>query len=912
MMFSKMKSTILIALACAAAATCSPTAFAANCVAGTWQSPPDQSIFDAHNRAFPVRAESQHFQLRWPANKPNHLTAAQAQEALRKLESLWSWYTSPPVNWVEPFCDSAQKIKAQIFTDDGYGFSGSGAGQRTLAMWVHKDALLHGTGVLAHEFTHTLQFASEGLRQSAYSGWVWESHANFMAESFPENRASAGCNSDHAWMPHIYYGSTRNRYCNGQFWEYVKNTYGFGAVNGMFTSTRNILGQDPLESMKKNMGWSDAQFNDVFGTYAMRNVNWDYIAPDGFNKGAVFRNAFGPNTDVSGDVAKRLRLARLEPIDKARGRYVVSNYWAPQRFGYNIVRLIPKPGAASIQVAFRGVVQDQIAPGAQLGGVVFEPGNNGDAAWRDAKVSAPNSDWRWGVVAIDANGKSRYSPLQRGARADINFALSPGDREVYMVVTATPSKYQKIFWDQKYNSLYRYPWKVQLTNATPDGQQDGYNPGFPPGRRHANGGGWVANGAQVDASAYVGPNAAVLGGEVRGNARVEDYAIIWNGRVLDNAIVGGLTQFNRNLTASDRAEIRLIRASAQTFNDGTMFTGNVKLFGDLESHLGRNTLSRGVFTGFLTLDEAMKAEWGANLTKLPVEVTAPVPPGWPDPEVQVIRPLADLNAAVAHAYSLFGTDGASTARVLSDQNFQLIKRPGLAGKCASFEAVNWPGYYLRHAGYRIRLAQNDGSDLMKQDATFCERERKTGSAWESVNYPGHFWYLNAQKELWIARFDGASDFELRTSFLMGDSDVPVVQMKLGGLCPTVDAWSQEANRVVILWHCNQGPNTWQLSRHTENYYEVKATHSGKCLDVLQESTAAGAGIVQNTCRRAAWSQQWKLDVKYDGSVTLTNRYTNQNLTAANSAWMNWSPATHLTQQNPADTLNQWFGLTPSK
>ena len=614
--------------------------FAASCVAGNWQGPPDMSIFDAHNRSFPVKAESQHFQLRWPDNKPNHMTPAQAQEALNKLESLWSWFTSPPINWTEPYCDSAQKIKAQIFTDDGYPFTGSGAGQRTQAMWVHKDALINGIGVLAHEFTHTMQLASEGMRAGDYAGWVWESHANFMAFNYPTNRTqvdAVGCATDHAWMPHIYYGSTRNRYCSWQFWEHVKNNYGFGAVNGMFSSTRNVLGQDPLETLKNSMGWTDTQLNDVFGAYAMRNVNWDYVTPDGFNTGALFRKAFGGNTDLAGDfwqAGKQLRLARLDAIDASRGRFIVNNYWAPQRFGYNLVRLVPNAGASSIQVAFRGVVQDQAVPGAQVGDVAFEPGYSGVGShpdWTNAKVPNPDSDWRWGVVAIEAAGNARYSPLQSGARADMNFAMKPGDREVYMVVVATPKKYQKIFWDQKYNSLYRYPWKVQLTGAQPDGYQPGYNPGFPAGHRHANGGGWVANGAQVDASAYVGPNAAVLGGEVRGNARIEDYAIISNGRVLENAIVGGLTRFNRNLTATNSAEIRVVRAGGTTFEDGTVFAGTVKIFGDAEvMPLGKITLTRGVFSGYLTPELAARGEFGANRVTMPVEVTAPVPAGWPD------------------------------------------------------------------------------------------------------------------------------------------------------------------------------------------------------------------------------------------------------------------------------------------
>ncbi|SFK96926.1 AbfB domain-containing protein [Methylorubrum salsuginis] len=41
------------------------------------------------------------------------------------------------------------------------------------------------------------------------------------------------------------------------------------------------------------------------------------------------------------------------------------------------------------------------------------------------------------------------------------------------------------------------------------------------------------------------------------------------------------------------------------------------------------------------------------------------------------------------------------------------------GACASYEAVNWPGYYVRHQNYSFYLAKFDGSDLFKQDASFC-------------------------------------------------------------------------------------------------------------------------------------------------------------------------------------------------
>lgn len=35
-----------------------------------------------------------------------------------------------------------------------------------------------------------------------------------------------------------------------------------------------------------------------------------------------------------------------------------------------------------------------------------------------------------------------------------------------------------------------------------------------------------------------------------------------------------------------------------------------------------------------------------------------------------------------------------------------------------FESVNFPTYYIRHQGYRLKISTSDGSDLFKQDASF--------------------------------------------------------------------------------------------------------------------------------------------------------------------------------------------------
>lgn len=662
------------------------SAQAQSCVPGTWVAPPN-TLWDSVNGSFAVQAESARFQIR--SSGPGLLTQQQAQTALTGMEALLDWFTGPTVKWPEPFCDSAVKYKVQIFTSENYGLSGAGAGDRAPAIWVGPGALIAiGAGQVSgmvHEFTHAMQFHSRGMRDTQLGGWMWESHAEFMAHQYPGNPDKTGCSSLSAWMPHLYYGSTRARYCNWQFWDHLKNKYGFAAVSDIFLKTAGQTGQDPLAVLMRNQGWSAALLGDEFGQYAMRNVSWDYIdGQDGFNRGAAYRASYGPITDLGQvpdySVAKRLRVARLEAIDVASRRFVVSKFFAPQRFGYNIVKLVPDGGASRVSVNFRGVVQSAIAAGAELGTGAYQPGAAPD--WTaHVMPTNPASNWRWGVVAIDQNNNPRYSPMQRGATGSLDFALQAGDLGVYLVVAATPDAYHGIFWDQTYHTLYRYPYKVELAGAMPDGFQAGYQPnianGFPPGARHPNGGGWVANGAVVDPTAYVGPNAAVLGGRVRGAARIEDYAVVWNGTVQDNAIVGGLTQLNANLTVANSARIRSVMAGGQTFDAGSVVNGTAILYGDLETHLGSTPLSRGAFSGYLDQNFAARPEFGANRTAEPVEVTAAVTKDWPSaanrpPVVALSTPAANSSYAQGAVVTVTGTasdaDG-SVARVeLYDNN----------------------------------------------------------------------------------------------------------------------------------------------------------------------------------------------------------------------------------------------------
>jgi hypothetical protein len=78
-----------------------------------------------------------------------------------------------------------------------------------------------------------------------------------------------------------------------------------------------------------------------------------------------------------------------------------------------------------VSVRFRGVLQWQAAST-----------NFGTHANQPKSIGTPDSDWRWGLVALDASGsKPRYSALQHGSDADLTFCVGPADAQLYLVVS---------------------------------------------------------------------------------------------------------------------------------------------------------------------------------------------------------------------------------------------------------------------------------------------------------------------------------------------------------------------------------------------------------------------------------------------------------------------------------------------
>lgn len=529
------------------------------CTEGTWKAggpDPDHS-------AFKLIKESAHFTI----YSDEAISDATATSALNTLETtVWQNLFNANLYMPEPWCKLSTKIKPAIHVHSDWGLTGGGWDATHIGMWIGTGGLSDHWG-LTHEFTHSWQtsMGSAGgmaCNQSNTCGWIFESHANYTPHQLPQYQNNVHCSEMLANAPHVYLGSTRDRYCNWQFMEYLKDKYCPSAVNDIWSTS----GADPFTNLQKSRGWNIDQLNDFFGDWAMHNVVWDYKATPG-----AFRSSFGNIASTSAPERLR-RLMPLETLDDnwaSNRRFVSPFYGAPQRFGYNVVRLYPDAGASTVGVKFRGVVQ-----------------------------AAANSDFRWGLVATNAAfTTARYSAMKRGTDGAITFKVVSGE-PLFLVVTATPSKFQTITWDQEYNTIYRYPYMIELANAWPQGFLNGKLDACPAQTvRHANGGGCAP--ASTPSTVYVGPYAKVMpGGKVSGNARIEDQAIIVNGTVTGGT-VGALSVLD-GFNVSGTATVRTTFYPLGHFDGGNQTaSGTATVYGDVELRGGGTNISSGLHSGFI-------------------------------------------------------------------------------------------------------------------------------------------------------------------------------------------------------------------------------------------------------------------------------------------------------------------------
>jgi len=650
------------------------------------------------SNGFTLIAESDHFEV---CKKPTtddgqannvSIPNSDAQGVLQSLEKVYSFYIDS-LGWMLPFPSSPdKKLKSNIYVYDNSVMAALYGGQDYVkglnneygpGMWIGVGSLKDYWGT-SHEFAHGLQGVAGWMGNNSHSGWFAESHANWMAHQYNPN--DAHCAEYLINFPYLYYGSTRDRYCNWQFLEHLKEEFGGGnkgahEVNRIWMESirdgeDGRMEQTPFTAMMMVYGWTLDSLNQQFGKFAMKNATLEYApAKKNLYKKSWGDYEFATRRDASGwgdNYRRHPRVTMLNKIpcpdqapregveEECPDQYISPSYWAPQRWGYNLVRIYPEK-AGKVTVKFRGIVQEKATV---TGYTCF--GDNTDyykgktykwCNYAPDKLPDPASGWTVGLVAEGSDGTPRYSEMKHGTGFNLEIETKDSDKALWLAVTATPTEMQTILWDQFYYSIYRYPYMIEVENGAPEGYNKdfwkpaGYNGTAASGyAQHSNGGGWVSSKAKVSESVYVGPDAVVNGGTISGNARIEDFAVINGGTISGNATVRGRALVTAGTIGDDavleedawlvsgsitgKAKVgalsiivnTTVTDNAQVY--GVMWavankklSGTAQLRGDLENNFTRE-ISKGIFYGMVDDGMLNNANYGANLTTPPTDATA--------------------------------------------------------------------------------------------------------------------------------------------------------------------------------------------------------------------------------------------------------------------------------------------------
>lgn len=394
--------------------------------------------------------------------------------------------------------------------ESGFGF-----------LYVGPDYMRHTppSGATPHELGHSVQ--NHCNTHSKGSGFWWEAHANWMMLQFLNTYPAATNVVDNA---EFYWGHGRHYYDCWHIFEHLKDEPGFGCdfVRKIWTEGGAQEDQEYLWSKAERFAAQMSPpraMSDEWGKMARRNVTWDY------RRGDIFR------AQDKGAAHFRDGRVLLEPAPLRPGWWRVPSAMAPQQFGYNICPL--EPTARTVTADFQGYANPE-----------------------------RGSDWRVSFVAVNAAGQPRYSALwNRGVQT---FALNADEQQLYLVVSATP-RVMELKPETDYRGLEkeRFPYAVKLDGARPlDLMAARTEPKDKDGNRitgkpHANGGGFVAETATVEPSAFVVANAMVLGkAKVLGQARVEDWAVVQDSAIVrDRAVISGHALVEENAQVEDQAHV---------------------------------------------------------------------------------------------------------------------------------------------------------------------------------------------------------------------------------------------------------------------------------------------------------------------------------------------------------------------
>lgn len=360
------------------------------------------------------------------------------------------------------------KMEIYILYQSEWLATGSGYDNVIGALWVNPATCKPVGSTIAHEIGHSFQYQTycdkvyQGEPDNLAYGFrygfgpkgeggcaYWEQCAQWQSfQDYPEQQFGGDLNVfkaqynrhfHHEWMRYASYWLQ-------SYWVEKRGIEAYGEI-----WRQSILPEDAIKTYTKLYNGGDwSKTADELYDYAARMATFDI---DGVREYA------GSNV-----TANHFKTTLFKQED---GYYQVSYGSCPSTAGFNIIPLnIPDEEGAVVTADFRGLKVGSALPEGDAGNFV-----NGDLQTIQGTATTYNNvgngkeGWRYGFVALKADGTRVYGDMFSSKEGVASFTVPAGAEYLYFVVLGAPIEYRQNEWDDDEKDDDQWPYKVKFSKT---------------------------------------------------------------------------------------------------------------------------------------------------------------------------------------------------------------------------------------------------------------------------------------------------------------------------------------------------------------------------------------------------------------------------------------------------------------
>jgi len=349
-------------------------------------------------------------------------------EILKEGERIYKYYVDS-LKFVEKGRSITDKYKCLIFiinSNEGTAYGG-GDENKVGIFWAPPVRMNKAPfGALAHELGHSFQYLldvdksvynPESARGVGSHAFVEMTSQYMLWNVYPEWITFENYHLvDFLKQSHLSYLHDKNMYHSPFVMEYWSSLHGVDIISKIWRYIKK--GEDPVMAYKRLTNIDQAKFNDEIFDAARRFMTWDIARVEAVSK--KYANMHKTKMDTLPD-----------------GWLAVSPSNCPQNYGYNGLQLTVPAKNKSITLKFEGFT----------GGEGYN------------EVNPQLAGWRYGFVAVKADGSRVYSPTYSQPKATVKFKIPTDTKYLWFVVSGAPTEH---FARKRGEKEEGWGWKIAL------------------------------------------------------------------------------------------------------------------------------------------------------------------------------------------------------------------------------------------------------------------------------------------------------------------------------------------------------------------------------------------------------------------------------------------------------------------